>query len=577
MPSALLPGALPLTLDIPDVYVNPHSPLARPDTALTVVITDKTGATTTLDSHAPDPGYRPRGIGCASQQGSGFHIASFSVSWPIDREHPALHLRDKVQFIGTNGDVAYEGFITDLPRSTDNEGRGTLSVQLAGYIADTNRQSFRMPFIDRDLSAWGGASVAREGSLLASNWSRPEPPSVSPDESGNASLRLQTVDKWASPVKPLAEAWYDAGPNTGIGAVYYSLENVGNASTGDGNWGLQVRTTSADTFSPIIADSGDLWPTPDTGTLTTASARYAVISFYYDATAGGNDGYVYSVHARQLAVIGNHGLSTNNNASGVPQGVTASDVIRYLVDTYCPKLDSSGVQDSGYPIGHLSFRDRTKVYDAILKVNSYHLWQFSVWEGGVLHYGPADLTKHDWQVRHDDVGNQIGLQGDSVEQLRNGIIVQFENAATGRTEELHPDDYPELRDDSIDNPFNQHGDASYGDPYNIPFPCLLSDALELGRLRMLEDNQVKAPGSFTVGPWIEDAAGVRQPVWMVRAGQTIRLTSSMELSDRPRLITEVQYNHDSRTATITVDSTARYVDALLDRALTALTAANLQV
>lgn len=544
----------------------------RPDTELTVIVTDADGNTTSFDSHASDPGYRPRGITCGSQQGSGFYTGSFNVSWPIDREHPALALRNKVEFIGANGDTAYEGFITDLPRSTDAEGRGALSVQLAGYMADTARASFRMAFIDRDLSAWGEPSIQRRVALITATWN-PDGANVSvaPDATGTPGIissRPGVLNK------PVNEVVYDAGPGVKVARLYVGTQTLVQISGADTNMEVYVaRSDDDNTFTDV---------SPNRRTSTTLDEvaatprRYVLLDWRYNATTGGAAGIDFGVRWQNVWVIGDHGLSTND-ISGVPQGVVGSDVIRYLIGKYCPKLNAAEVQDTTHPIGHLAFRERTSVYRAIMKVNNYALWQIAVWEGGTVHYGPADLTKHDWQARHDEVGVQIGLQGDSVEQLRNGIVVSFTNVATGATEELHPDDHAELRDDNIENPWNRHGDTSYGDPYTIPFPCTQANALELGRLRMLEDNAVRAPGSFTIGPWIEDVAGIKQPVWRVRAGQTIRLTSSAQLSDRPRLIQEVQYSHDGRTATIAVDSTLRMLDGYVDRVLTSLQANGLNV
>ena len=132
-----------------------------------------------------------------------------------------------------------------------------------------------------------------------------------------------------------------------------------------------------------------------------------------------------------------------------------------------------------------------------------------------------------------------------------------------------------LRDDSVDNPYTQHGRTVYGQPFVVPFPTTTANALELGRLQLLEDNQAKAPGSFTVAHQIKDRAGNYQPVWKVRAGDRIRLTSSANLSDRPRLIQETGYSHDGRTVTIAVDSTLRYLEGYVDRVQTSLTAAGL--
>jgi hypothetical protein len=541
-----------------------------------VVVTDANGATKTLDSNARDPADRPRGINFSTKLGAGFDIGGFTLSRLIDRDNVDIHLADDVKLVAANGDTAYEGFIGELPRSMDTDGH-TLSVNTAGWMAHAADEPFTMIFVDRDLSRWGPASRQRNIACAAGTLAFPATPEVMQDEAGSINgLRLQHQSVWASPIRPLAEGWYDAGDRNLIGRVYYDFTTVGSASTADANWGLQYRLTNTDDASIIRQDSGDVWasvPTASAMSDIAPGSRYAFISFFYIATPGGADSFNYAVHARKLAVWGNHGLNLYGTAE--PYGVLASDVIRYLARLYCPKLNTNGVENTQYPISHLVFLEDTAAYDAWLKVNSYHLWNLAVWEDRTLYYSPTDLTDWDWEIRHDEVGNQIGLQGDSVENLRNGVIVQFTNAATGTVEKLHPDDHTELRDTSIDNPYNQHGRKKYDPPFVIPFPTLQSDALELGRLRLLEDNQAKAPGSFTVQGHIKDRAGNYQPAWKVRAGDRIRLTSSVSLSARPRPILETNYIHDSATVTIGVDSTLRLLEGYIDRVTTALQAAGL--
>jgi hypothetical protein len=545
------------------------------NTELTITVTDAYGSTKTLDSQAPSPADRPRGIQFSTQTQSGFYTASFNLRRAIDRDNDDIHLGDDVKIRLGNGDTVYEGFVTALPRSTDAQSH-TLSVSCSGWMAHAADTPFTCVFVDRDLGAWTGASKARQAVLMASSYGAPEAPTIATDAlNSNAALVVRLTDTWTAARRPTAEAWYDAGPGNGIGLVYVDAANVGDASGADANYDLFVRTTSIDDASVIVANSGDIWPPPAPfAYLSSTSARYATITFVYNVLGtGGGANNVYSVHFRRPAVYGDHGLTLIGSSD--PLGVSASDVIKYLANRYAPLLNTSGVQTTTYPISQLAFKESTKPYDAFLKVNSYHLWQLAVWENRTLYYEPVDLTDWDWEIRHDEVGNQIGLQGDELTSLRNGIIVQYTNAATGVTDVLMPADHPELRDDTIDNPYTAHGRSAYGDPFIVPFPTTAADALELGRLQLIEDNQPKAPGSFQVTGQIKDRAGNYQPVSKVRSGDRIRLTSSMNLSDRPRLIQETSYSHDGLTATISVDSTLRYLEGYLDRTMTALQAANL--
>lgn len=542
----------------------------RPDTDLVVIVTDANGATKTLSSDAPDPGDRPRGIQFGSQLGSGFYVGSFNLSRAIDREHDDLHLGDDVRIMLANGDTVYEGWISSLPRSMDTEH--SLTVNLSGYMALTADEPFTEIFVDRDLSRWTSAPLGRIVDLLAGNYTQPEGPSIAPDATtGRAAMILRTADEWASPIRPIAEAWLDTG-SVGVGKIYWNMGNIGAASTADADWALLIRTANDDDGTSVVTSSADLWATLDTsGTFTDVGSRYAFISFFYNSTPAGGAGYVYSVHVRDLAVYGPHGLPDVGSAA--PYGVAASDVIRYLIGRYCPQLNTAGVMDTTYPIGHLVF-DESTVYDAMLKVNSFHLWDLACWEGKTIHFGQTDLTDYDYSIRHDDVGVVVGLQGDDFTDLVAGIQVKYPDVATGTQELLHPDDYAELRDQSIDNPANIHGRRKYP-IFSIPFPTTAANALELGRIKLAELAQVKAPGTFTASARLRDRSGQWVSPSVVRSGQRIRLTSSAALSDRVRLIHEATYNHDSRSVTISVDSTRAVIEALLDRTTAALAAAGL--
>jgi hypothetical protein len=539
----------------------------KPSTELTVIVTDADGNTKTLDSHAPDPTDRPQGIQFGTQLAAGFAAGGFTLSQPIDRDRTDTHTLDDVRFVGANGDTAYEGFVTELPRSMDDTH--TLSVTTAGWIAHASDRTFTGIYVDRDLSAFGEPSIARRGVWLGLGYSIDGATNaVTPDAAG-----VQGISSTRQGVlnNAVGEFLYDAGPGSKWSRLYIGTQTLINLVSSDANLAISAAGWTNDNAGGNIGSGEQKTVTTIDFTLS-AARRFMRLTWQYNSTAGGVAGKDYGVRWRNVAVYGDHGLPLLGTA---PWGVSASDVIKHLAGLYAPMLDTSGVQDTTYPISHLVFREQTRPYDAWLRVNNYHLWLLAVWENKTLHFGPADLTDWDWEVRHDEVGTTVGLQGDSVESLRNGIIVQYTNAATGRVEQLHPDDYAELRDDSVENPANRHGRTMYGDPFVIPWPTTAADALELGRVKLAEDGQPKAPGAFTVTGHIRDRAGVWQPCWRVRAGDRVRLTSSASLSDRPRLIHETQYSHDGRTVTISVDSTLRYLEGFIDRTLTALAAANL--
>jgi hypothetical protein len=543
-----------------------------PDTELNVLVTDPNGTTKTFDSNASDPADRPRGIQFGTQLQSGFSDAGFELRRAIDRDNTDIGKLDDVKFIGVNGETAYEGYVGTLPRSMDEKGH-SLAITTAGWIAHAADESFTAIFVDRDLGAWGPAGRARRIAVLGGGTKPFDPTTHADPTSGTGVLTLQIADTWsASGVN--SEAWYDAGPSNQIGSIYYEWTKNGAAfGVLPGAWTWSVFVSADDNLGSLLTTGNLAAAGPGAATFTPSEARRFAMVFFASSGPAGAAGSVWEVDWSNIAVYGDQGLRLIGSAN--PLGVAASDVITYLANRYAPMLDTSDVKQTTWPISHLVFRESTKPYDAFLKVNSYHLWKLGVWEKRKLCFAPIDLTDWDWEIRHDEMGNTIGLQGDSIEDLRNGIIVQFTNVKTGAVERLTPDVYTELRDTSVDNPANTHGRRMWGDPYTIPFPTTLDDALQLGRAKLALDNQPKAPGSFTAQHCVRDRAGNPQPAWKVRAGDRIRLTSTANISDRPRLIHETRYTHDSRSVTISVDATAQVLEAIIDRQQTARQAAGL--
>jgi hypothetical protein len=73
---------------------------------------------------------------------------------------------------------------------------------------------------------------------------------------------------------------------------------------------------------------------------------------------------------------------------------------------------------------------------------------------------------------------------------------------------------------------------------------LAAQALLLGQAALADRNRAKTPGTITTTGYIRDRAGNPQPVWKVRAGDTIAITNFP--NDAPRLIVETDYNDETK-------------------------------
>lgn len=538
----------------------------RPPLDLNAEITTADGTRYLWGSWLPHFGDVPSGLTFGTRRGDGFAQADLTLTRRIDRDYPDLNLLDSLVIFGGSGDIAYEGRVNGMPRSLDAQ-RQTIGVNTAGWLSHARDQRMSSIYIDQDISTWATPTAQRQLNLLGGGFNPITGPEVLADATGRA---LKTA-VGASAAKPISEALYDAGPRNLIAKLLYAWTRSPTVVLPDANWFWRVAgdATSAITAPEISANLAAAGPGTGTLTLTTA-VRYLVAQLFYNAAIAVQG--EYAVHWTRLAAVGDHGLELIGDAGA--EGVAASDVIRHVIETWCPKLNAAGVQDTTYPIEQLAFRERVHPYDVLTQVNAYHRWSLGVWEDRTVHYAPVDLSDYDWEIRLSDPGVTTTLQGDTLEHLANGIEVEFYDVGKAQWAVAHPDDHAELRDESVENPANQHQARLYP-PLRLSFPTTLDGALQIGRMALAELNQPRGIGTINARGHIRDRAGHWQPVWKVRADDRIAITDSTSLTDRPRLIGETTYRHDTHELTAAVDSTLPRVETILDRFGSALDARGL--
>lgn len=540
--------------------------LERPPLALNAEVTDANGTQHRWGSDER-PEDRPQNVTFSTKRGEGFDRGGLTLPRRTDRDFPDLGLKNDVALVGAEGSVAYEGRIASTPRS----GLHSIEVQTAGWMSHARQRKFTEIYVDRDLGAWGPLSN-REHIARALLGYAQQPHRVEPDSSGVPALVLAFQGAWASPALPAATAKYDAGPGNKVKELYFDWANLAN-TTVSAPWAHRIYGSNADDSDGSWAEgsgNADLFGVAGYKAFTSAY-RWAIAELRYDTTGAGTNGLEYGVRVRKLAVYGDHGLTRQGTAPG---GFYASDVIKHIAGKYCPKLSVAGVKDTSFPITHLPFRERIFPYEAWQQINKHHIWALAVWEKRTLHYEPFDLIDYDWQVRNGEDGVSIDLQGDSTDTLANGIAVTYFDVEKGATNVLTPDTHAELADDSVEHPSNQWGEDDWTE-LPLSFPATEDIALQVGRAALAEFNTPKAPGTIRTRGYIRDRAGHWQPVWKVRADDTIAVVNHP--NDRPRLIHETTYNHSSKELTIAVEGTMPRLDAYYDRVATAFAAENVSV
>lgn len=546
----------------------------RPSLELTVAVTDSAGTSYRWDPNDA-PGNRPLGLSFRTKLGEGFSDAGLTLSRRVDQDFPDVALLNDVTVVGAGGDVAYEGRVSAMPRELGDSH--SVGVTTAGYMAHTSDRKMQEIYVDRDVGAWTPASRGRKINRLTGNVNLFDPESTTDIVDQTAGVAVAIPGPWASPFLPQSESWYDAGPNLLIGKIGYSWKREGTTiTTSDVNWfwGMTVSDDDKGTTTQGTANLRAAGPSLLQTFTPTAWYRYAFIQFWYAVTGAGTSGGRYAVDFYKLAVYGTHGLTTYTGEAGEPEGVLASDVVKDVVRRWCPLLSTDGVVDTNYVIQHLAFKEPTDPYDVLLEVNKYHLWHLGVWEDRTLHFRPYDFSDYQWEVRTDDPGTTFNFEGPSIGTIFNGIIVTYEDLLTGTKNVLLPSDFSQLRDESIDNPWNQAGYPSWT-TVDLSFPTLQSQALEIGRMVLADRIRPKRPSSITVQGHLKDRQGNWQQAWKVRAGDLVVITNYP--GDEPRLVHETSYDNESKTLTMSLDAPASTIDALFDRITGALTAKGLGI
>jgi hypothetical protein len=493
----------------------------------------------------------PQNVQFSTKRQEGFSSATVVLARRIDGDYIDLELCDELNLVDATGKVVYEGFVSSIPRELGPDGH-SIQVEAVGWMAVTRDRPFADVIVSRDLSKWGAIPLDREADHGASNISLGDFSWAS--ENGGISVKFPNQALGAQTV---AETAFLVPAGTKVAKVRYQGENTNPPA-----YTLRVRASDStasggDTYTPTMDDT--------IRAIDFTTPRSHLTLYVWSNGNALTPAAGASTTFKKFGVYADTGITLRDVEDDLP-GVWTSDALRYIFDTYCPELDTSGIQDVTYPQPDLAWFDLIDPYDAALQVNNPHLLDLAVWEDKVIHYYTVDLNDYDWQVRLDDPGVTVQLQGDSTEDLANGVVIEYDDLLTGQPNILYPTDHAELRDDSETNPINRHNRKIWARPPKLSTPTTETNALKIGRALLAENNQAKAPGSITVeGGYIRDRAGTWRPVSDVRATQTIAVVNHP--NSRPRLINETQFSTPGKV-TIAVDSTIKRIDAYLDRVVT---------
>lgn len=521
-----------------------------PPIGLSVLLTQGNGDSFRLDPDHPDAEKQPYGLSFQTTN-EGFGEASFSLRREAGHASHDLQVLNDVKFLGVAGDIGYHGRLTAAPSAE------SLDVSADGWkTAMTQREDLRELIVDRDTTNFSQITYDRQALLLDLNATLDK--SVTGNSDGGQ-LVFSSESGQSVPTGSRAELAYVAP----LGCLIRNLEYVGSeANTG----GVSAATA-------IFADADEITNQLNVNLTLDNTRRVAapssprrsvILGSTYNATTAVVAG---SPHRRLIdtAVWGNHPLTKRTRTDGLP-GVFASDAIIWLVERYAPKIDTSRVQQTSYPIPHLVWHDATTLQAMLQQINSFHSWRLAVWENRMLEFGPYDYGEADWKCANGINGVKVELTGDTSEKQFNGCVVSYTDF-NGVRQMVGPWTSAELRDESAWIAANQWGDQAYL-PIEVEWACSQSDAVLIGAIALADANRAQRPCQITIPYHAQTVNGTWEPCWKVRADQTIAVMN--ESYPGPRMITETRWQ--ANEVVITTDNAINTLDALQRRISGALAA-----
>jgi len=509
----------------------------------------------------PRPENVPSGGGFSTTMPGGFDQLSITLPRKPGVAYSDLERLSTLRAIGAGGEVASEVRLERAPRVSGDEF--SIGPEAKGWIAHLeDDQTAKEVYVGRDLSEFNEfGSGWREAFNHPYNGF-----SVAPDGTDGYPALVFLIDGNWGTESPHCGALMDSGP--GLEVAEADFEYL--LSDTNSSFIFRPAVSDDDSFTVNYEGGTDLASGVASGTTTFNPAtprRVLSFEWFFPTGPSGLAGAQYRATLRKLAWFGNHGLTIRGTFPS--RGLYAADIVANALQRWAPLLQfttgSDGtVKPSSFVIPHLVFRDQTTPLAMVEGANRYELRPYAVWENRTFHYHEWGDRGRKWRTRV--APSQLSETGPSIERLRNGVIVRYQDVDGSTRFAGPPGSNCDVEDASLldtdpENPANQRGIRMWGPPIDMGGVSVESEALRIGALYLRALRETDTSGQMQLVGTVEDDRGIVRPAWQVRAGDTI---VPIDASDtRERRIIRTSYNEETRTNTIDLDAPADGMPDLL--------------
>lgn len=355
-------------------------------------------------------------------------------------------------------EIAWQGVVEEPGLRSDGK-KETYNVACVGYGIHLKRNPYSMVYIDRNLSEWKAQPLQRDiflaplGFIPGGSWI------VTSGESsdGKPSLVLAFDDLNNTTVPTpdhisVVEIWYDAGAGNTIAYSKYDFETwdtAGHNLLTSVTWFKQVQYSDDETNGVETQTQTAGVATNQTFTATTPR-RYAMLTFYFNATAAGVGNWKWIVENFRL--VGPHGLPLQGT-SPTGDGFYPSDIVVDAVRRSRAHFDLFVEDSTGYTLPHCVYRTKTAADTIVDDMSKFVGWHWGVWEpistfsnNPAFYFVPPPPAPT--AVVHYDDCQAVDIT-EKLSEMFNTALVNFilPNGAVGNVTVTKP--HPRLPDDVI--------------------------------------------------------------------------------------------------------------------------------